>query len=186
MAWLLRVAAVVGLTASLGATGQSADDRELMHYRLTPEVLSKAESVAQAFAANVEKDPRMKRRLDAQREIAVLEKKDDLTEAEEARLEELQGIVGDQPVDLGINGGSLTEISAQLTKIPAMSAALKTAGMAPRDMAKFVVTAVQAAMVSGLQAAGMPVPPGAAGENVRFVAANQAAIERINTLLGAR
>lgn len=186
MAWLLRVAAVVGLTASLGATGQSADDRELMQYRLTPEVLSKAESVAQAFAANVEKDPRMKRRLDAQREIAVLEAKDDLTEAEQARLDQLQGIVGNEPIDLGINGGSLAEISAQLAKIPAMSAALKTAGMAPRDMAKFVVTAVQAAMISGLQSAGMPVPAGAAGENVRFVAANQAAIERINRLLGAR
>jgi hypothetical protein len=186
MVWLHRLAVVAGLTTALGAAAQSADDRELMQYRLTPEVLSRAESVAQAFAANIEKDPRMKRRLDAQREIAVLEKKDDLTEAEETRLEELQSLVGDQSIDLGINGGSLTEISAQLTKIPAMSAALKTAGMAPRDMAKFVVTAVQAAMVSGLQAAGMPVPPGAAGENVRFVAANQVAIERINTLLGAR
>lgn len=145
-------------------------------------MLDQAEAVAKAFSANVEKDPRMKRRLDAQREIAVLENKDDPTEAEQQRLDELQAIVGDEPVDLGINGGSLSEISAQLTKIPAMSAALKTAGMPARDMAKFVVTAVQAAMIVG---SGVPVPPGA-GENVKFVLANQAAIERINRLLGAR
>ena len=43
-----------------------------------------------------------------------------------------------------------------------MAAALKTAGMPPRDMAKFV-TAVPAAMIGGLQGSGMPVPPGAAG-----------------------
>ena len=67
-----------------------------------------------------------------------------------------------------------------------MAAALATAGMAPRDMAKFIVTAVQAAMVGGLQGRGIPVPPGAAGDNIRFVMANQAAIERINKLLGAR
>ena len=38
-----------------------------------------------------------------------------------------------------------------------MAAALKTAGMPPRDMA------VPAAMIGGLQGSGMPVPPGAAG-----------------------
>ncbi len=186
MAWLMRLAAIGLLTASLDAGRQSADDRELMQYRLTPEVLAKAEAVATAFGANIEKNPAMKRKLDAQREIAALEKKDELTEAEEKRLEDLQATVGDEPLDLGINGGSLTEISTQLSKQPAMAAALKSAGMAPRDMAKFVVTAVQAAMIGGLQSSGMPVPPGAAGENVKFVMANQASVERINRLLGAR
>ena len=187
MTRLLRLVVIVGLTSTgLGAAEQSADDRELMQYRLTPAVLEHAEAVATAFAANVEKNPQMKRRLDAQREIAVLQDKDDLTEAEQKRLDDLQAIVGNEALDLGINGGSLSEISAQLTKIPAMAAALKTAGMPPRDMAKFVVTAVQAAMIGGLQGSGMPVPPGAAGENVKFVIANQAAIERINKLLGAR
>jgi hypothetical protein len=166
---------------------QSADDRELLEYRLTPAVLTKVEAVAKAFDANIAKDPQLKRVFDAQREIAALEKKSDttdLTEAEEKRLEALERIVAENPIDLGINGGSLSEMSAQLQKVPAMAAALKSAGMLPRDMAKFIVTAVQAAMVGGLT--GMPVPPGAAGDNVRFVTANQAAIERINTLLGAR
>jgi len=186
MAWLVRLAAIGVLAASLEAGGQSADDRELMQYRLTPEVLTKVEAVATAFNANIAKNPAMKRKLDAQREIAALEKKDDLTEAEQQRLDDLQAIVGDEPIDLGINGGSLSEMSAQLARQPAMAAALKSAGMAPRDMAKFVVTAVQAAMIGGLQGSGMPVPPGAAGENVKFVMANQASIERINALLGAR
>lgn len=185
MAWLIRLVAVGVLAASLDARAQSADDRELMQYRLTPEVLTKVEAVATTFDANIAKDPAMKRRLDAQREIAVLEKKDDLTEAEQKRLDDLQAIAGDG-IDLGINGGSLTEISNQLSKTPAMAAALKSAGLAPRDMAKFIVTAVQAAMIGSLQGSGVPVPAGPAGENLRFVMANQASIERINKLLGAR
>jgi hypothetical protein len=185
MAWLVRLAAIGLLTASLDAGAQSADDRELMQFRLTPELLTQVEAVATAFDANIARDPAMKRKLDAQREIAVLEKKDDLTEAEQKRLEDLQAAAGDG-IDLGINGGSLTAMSAQLSKVPAMAAALKSAGLAPRDMAKFIVTAVQTAMIVGLQQQGLPVPPGAAGENVRFVMANQASIERINKLLGAR
>lgn len=185
MAWVVRFVVLGLLTVSVGAAGQSADDKELMQFRLTPEMLTKAEAVATAFAANAERDPAMKRKLEAQREIARLEAKDDLTEAEQKRLEDLQAAAGDG-VDLGINGGSLTEMSAQLSKVPAMAAAMKSAGMAPRDMAKFIVTAVQTAMIADLQKQGMPVPPGAAGENVKFVMANQASIERINKLLGAR
>ncbi len=185
MTWLVRLAAMGLLAVSLDAAAQSADDRELLQFRLTPELLTKAEAVATAFGANAERDPAMKRKLDTKREIARLEDKDDLTEAEQKRLEDLQAAAGDD-VDLGINGGSLSDISAQLQKVPAMNAALKSAGMAPRDMAKFIVTAVQAAMIGGLQKQGLPVPPGAAGENVKFVLANQASIERINKLLGAR
>lgn len=185
MAWLLRIAAVGVLAASLEAGGQSADDRELMQYRLTPAVLTQVEAVATAFDANLARNPAMKRKLDAQREIAVLEAKDDLTEAEQKRLDDLQAVVGSDPIDLGINGGSLSEMSAQLAKVPAMAAALKSAGMAPRDMAKFIVTAVQVAMIGGLQSSGLPVPPEQA-ENVKFVMANQASIERINRLLGVR
>ena len=159
MTRLLLSTVVAALAATLSVAAQSADDRELMQFRLTPEVLTKAEAVASAFSVNVGKDPRMKRRFEAQQEIAVLEDKDTL---------------------------SLSEISAQLQKLAPMAAALTSAGMAPRDMAKFVVTAVQAAMIGGLQGRGIPIPPGAAGDNIRFVMANQAAIERINKLLGAR
>ena len=182
---LLLSAVFAAFAVTLNVVAQSADDRELMQYRLTPEVLAKAEAVANAFTANVAKDPRMKRRFDAQKEIAVLEDKDTLTQAEQARLDALQEIVGDESIDLGINGGSLSEMSSQLQKVPPMAAALTTAGMLPRDMAKFIVTAVQAAMIGGLQGR-IQAPPGPAGDNIRFVTANQAAIERINKLLGAR
>lgn len=178
---------LIGVLTMSSPVLQSADDRELLQYRLTPDVLTKVEAVAKAFDANIAKDPQLKRVFDAQREIAALEKKSDtsdLTEAEEKRLGALERIVAENPIDLGINGGSLSEMSAQLQKIPAMAAALKSSGMLARDMAKFIVIAVQAVMAGGLK--GMPVPQGAAGENMRFVMANQAAIERINTLLGAR
>ena len=179
MNWVLALTLIGALATPSGQ--MSADDRELSTYRLTTDVLTKVEAVARAFDANLAKDPRMKRRMDAQREIAALEKKGNLSDAEEDRLAVLQDIVGDEPVDIGINGGSLSEISAQLQKVPAMAAALKTNGVLPRDFAKFIVTGVQAAMITGL---GMPIPPGAT-ENVRFVTANQAAMDRINRLLGA-
>lgn len=180
MTCLVVLAAVGALTLP---AAQSADDRELAQFRLTNEILAKAEAVAKAYDANVAKDPKMKRRLDAQRELDALDAKDTLTPAEQKRAYELTQIIGDAEVDLGIDGGSLSEISAQLMKIPAMAAALKSAGMPARDMAKFTVTAVQAAMVGAL---GGSAPAGAAGDNVRFVMANQAAIERINKLLGAK
>ena len=105
---------IAAMTVTLGASSQSADDRELMQYRLTPEVLAKAEAVAAAFSANIAKDPQMKRRFDAQRELAALEDKDTLTAAEQARIDALQEIIGDEPIDLGINGGSLSEMSEVL------------------------------------------------------------------------
>ena len=167
MGWLVSLTVVSALTMPLHA--QSGDDKELQQYRLTADVLTKVEAVAKAFDANVAKDPRMKRRLEAQRELDALDAKDDLTPEERKRAHELATIVGDDSLDFGIDGGSLSEISAQLMKIPPMAAALKSAGMPARDMAKFIVTAVQPA-----------------GENEKFVAANQAALERINKLLGAR
>ena len=182
MGWLISLAVFGALTTSLHAQGAS-DDKELQQYRLTAAVLTKVEAVAKAFDANVAKDPKIKRRLEAQRELDALDNKDTLTAEERKRAQELAAIVGDESLYLDISGGSLSEISAQLTAIPPMAAALKSGGMPARDMAKFMVTAFQATMTSAL---GGQVPPGASGENVKFVAANQAAMERINKLLGAK
>jgi hypothetical protein len=181
MGWLVSLTLVAALTTSLHA--QSADDKELQQYRLTADVLTKVEAVAKAFDANVAKDPRMKRRLEAQRELDALDAKDDLTPEERKRAHELTTIIGDDSLDFGIDGGSLSQISAQLMKIPPMAAALKSTGMPAREMAKFIVTAFEVAMTSAF---GGAVPPGAAGDNVKFIAANQAAIDRINKLFGAK
>src|SRR5688572_25752795 len=112
MGLLISLALVSALTTSPYA--QSADDKELMQYRLTAEVLQKAEAVAKAFDANVAKDPKMKRRLKAQRELDALDAKDSLTAEERKRAHELTTIIGDEPMDLGIDGGSLSQMSAQL------------------------------------------------------------------------
>jgi hypothetical protein len=181
MALLISLALVGALTTPLHK--QSADDRELQHYRLTAAVLTQVEAVAKAYEASLAKDPKAKKRADAQRELDELDKKETLTPAEQKRAHELQSIVDDEPADLGIDGGTLSQITAQLTKMPTMAAALKSAGMPAREMAKFVVTIVNAGMIGAM---GQAPPPGAAGENVKFVMANQSAIERINKLLGAK
>lgn len=173
--------AITGAFAFAGA--QSADDRELQQYRLTNEILTKVEAVAKAFEANVAKDPKLKKRLDAKRELDALDAKDSLTPAEQKRAHELSQIIDDTEPDYGNSGGSLSAISAYLSKTPPMAAALKTAGMPAREMAKFIFTVAQATMVSAM---GGAAPSGVAGENLKFVMANQAAIDRINTLLGGK
>ena len=180
---MIRLIALAMTGALAFAAPQSADERELAQYRLTNEILAKVEALAKAFEANVAKDPKMKKRLDAKRELDALDAKDNLSPAEQKRAHELSQIVDDGESDLSIEGGSLSEMSAQLMKIPPMAAALKSVGMPARDMAKFIVTAVQAAVADAM---GGAAPPGVSGENVKFVKANQAAIERINKLLGAK
>lgn len=179
MSWLVMIAVAGALAFPVA---QSADDREMAQYRLTTEILAKVEAVAKAYEAHLAKDPKSKKRLEAQRELAELDKKENLTPAEQKRAHELQTIVDDQPEEPGIEGGSLSEMTAQLTKMPGMAAALKSAGMTAREMAKYAVTVLQASIAGAMG----QTPSGVAGENVKFVIANQAAIERIGKILGGK
>lgn len=181
MTWILALAMTCVLTFPVP---QSADEREVLQYRLTSEALAKVEAVAKAFEANVSKDPKVKKRLDAKRELDALDAKDTLTPAEQKRADELSRIVEEgESDDPGIDAGSLSEMSARLMKNPPMAAALKSVGMPARDMVKFMLAALQAAMADAM---GGATPAGVAGENVKFVSANRAAIERINKLLGTK
>lgn len=173
MTWLVALA----MTGALASPApQSADDRELAKYRLTTDVLTQVEAVAKAYQANLAKDPKMKRRLDAQRELDALDAKETLTPAEQKRAHELSTIIADleDGLELAVDAGSLAEMTAQLNRIPPMAAALKSAGMPAREMAKFLTATLHAALGSG------------AAENATFYKANEAAFERISTLFGVK
>lgn len=179
--WQVTIAVAV-MTGTIGLGAQrgspAADEKELQQYRLTADALSKVSVAAQAFA----NDPAMKKWQDAKREAEALDKKEELTAADERRLEQLEAVLEKKPYDFGVESGmSLSAMAAQVAKIPTIASGLKTAGLTPRDFSKFMVVLTQAAMVDGVQKSGvkMALPPGVSAENVRFAADHQAEIERV-------
>jgi hypothetical protein len=86
---------------------------------------------------------------------------------------------------------SLTDIEAAIRREPIMAGALKSAGMSPRDYAKFALAFFQAAMVSGMQKSGMvkEIPKELEAkinlENIKFVEAHDAEIKALMAELQA-
>ena len=117
-------------------------------------------------------------------EIAALGKKDDLTEADQQRLEKLRADKeslensADNVLNMG-NADSLDEMEAQIQKAPLMANALQSAGMPPREYAKFMMAIIQASMVAGFKKAGMmkELPPGVNPENVKFIEEHEAELK---------
>ena len=189
--WHPTLTAIVVLSAIVGIGAQSrseeeTDRQELEQYRLTTDTLKKVELALLAAAKAMRNDPVVKTWQDAKREAEALQKKDELTEADARRLEQLQAIIESQPFDVGGDAQTLSEMAAQLAKIPPLASALKVAGLTPREYAKFTFTMSMAAMVHGFQKAGggnQPPVPGVAAENVKFVAEHEAELDRLGKLI---
>ncbi len=106
----------------------------------------RAAIAAQGFAS----DPAIKKYRDAVREADTLGNKDELTTADEQRLEQLQAVLENPPYD-DVEANTLSAMAAQYAKMPSVAGALKTAALTPRDFAKFVLAVSRAAMISGVQ-----------------------------------
>ena len=178
------VSALVTFTLSTTAVGAVAQDkplptdpdtREIAQYRLTMEGVHKVAAATRAMAAEMKNDPRVLELKKLDEQIQALEAKEERTEAEEeelqklnARQEELERGVGAM---LGGNPKSLSEMTAQIEKVPAMAKALRAAGMTPREYSTFMLALMQAAMVAGFQKSGMmkEIPKDVNTENVKFI-----------------
>lgn len=167
-------------------TPLSADQKELAAYRLTMPTVQKVMRVMQAFTAQAHEDPRTREIMKLEAEIEALEAKENPTEADEARLgklreradalaqEEERQQADDQSLD------TISEMEAEITRQPELVAALGREGMAPRELAKFWLAFLQAAMVHGLSQGKVDMaklPPGVNPENVTFIAAHQKELE---------
>ena len=182
---ILVLSAIVGIGAQ-SRSEEDADRQELEQYRLTTDTLQKVEVALLAAAKAMRNDPLVKTWQDANREAEALRKKDDLTEADRRRLEQLQAIIESQPFEVGGDAATLSEMAAQLAKIPPLASALKAAGLTPREYAKFTSAMSMAAMVHGFQKVGggnQPAVPGVPAENVKFVAEHEAELERLGKLI---
>jgi len=99
---MVIAAAVLAATVGLGAQSSSparADVNELDQYHLTIETLHKVDLATIAIAKNMETDAVVKNWQDAKRETEALQTKDDLTTADERRLEQLKAVIESKPYD---------------------------------------------------------------------------------------
>jgi hypothetical protein len=191
-----RVAAVCGLVlfsfTSLAAQSQvDADTKELQSYRLTRENMKQFVTVTRNMVAAAKADPRYQQLAKLQAEIDALESKEEPTDADHERLEKLTAeleAAEDKMPNAGLNMSqhkTLSEMEAALRKEPLMMNALTSAGMAPRDYAKFVLAFFQAAMLHGMQKSGAikeipkDMQAGVNMENIKFIQENEAEINAL-------
>jgi hypothetical protein len=188
----LAMACVLGSVPAGAYASQdpAADVREIEAYRLTTGALEKVLNVNRAMIQEMVTDPTLSTSLKLRAEIDALMQKDDLTTAEEARLEALEAEMErleDEINPLGGDATSLAEMEARIRRFPAMLRALERERMTPREYATFWLAFMQAAFVHGFQRSGMlkELPPGVNVENVQFIADHAAEIEAMQKELEA-
>ena len=189
--------ATAALFASLapvpaGAQGRpaDADTREVLAYTLTMPKLRQLNQVLEDLQRQQEADPAYQRLLAKKRELAALNEKDELTDAEQermARLEEEIAEAEEAEDDSEDVDQSLSAMAARMAADPRLAGALKRAGLEPREAATLQLAFFQAALTVGLLESGTikEIPKESNTENVKFFQANKAAIATL-TALGER
>jgi hypothetical protein len=191
----LRAALTASMIVSLisGLTAQSpgfsaADSKELASYRLTMETTQKVGAMFRSVMQEMAGDPKFQALQKTKREIEVLSKKDELTDADSERLETLQAQAEQQEdalkqaTDGGLNLGSakdLNEMEAAMKANPRLMSALGKAGLTPREYSKYMLASLMAGMVARFQKSGAikELPPDLKEvnpDNVKFMQEHEA------------
>jgi hypothetical protein len=180
----LSLASVVLLWSATTLAAQPAsgtddpDYKEIMAFRLTMPTVQKMVEGTRNMAAAIKNDPRFKRHQAIEAELDKLREKDELTDADQARMQKLETELEelqDDGISLNSNA-TLSEMAASINKEPIMKKALADAGVDARDYAKFMLAYFQAAMVHGMMKSGLvkDVPKDLAAtvnmDNVKFLA----------------
>lgn len=188
--WVM-VAALAGGVAPWAQDAADADSREVAAYRLTMEVVNKVAAATRAIVVELKKDPRFQESAQVASEIKVLEAREETTEAEDARLDAMRA--RKEALDEALKGpsfanaGTLSEMEEQIRTVAPLMAGLRTAGLTPRDYAKFMLASIPAGMVAGLKKQGLvtEVPKGVSAENVAFMEAHEAELRALQKELAA-
>jgi hypothetical protein len=179
-------AAICTFYAGVGFAAQpagDADSKEIAAYTLTLEALKKVVNVNRTMMQQMMQDPKVRESLKVDAELAALSKKEELTAADEKRIEELEArkeqLENDADNPLGGDAKSLAEMEARIRKFPPMQQALQREGMTPREYAKFWLSFIQASFAHGMQKSGMlkQLPADVNAANVKFVAEHEAEIQ---------
>jgi hypothetical protein len=192
LAALLAAFAVTAPPAPAALAQRSAsqsDEAEIKVYRLTMDKMRKFAAASEAMAKAAETDPRLKAIDALEKEIAALEKKDQLSAAEEKRLDDLRTKLEAEeaklmPADTD-NAPSLDAMAKRIESVPALANAIRGAGLTPREYSLMSLVTIQAVMAHGFMksSGGKELPRELAAtmlaDNVKFVADNEAEITRL-------
>lgn len=167
-----------------------ADLKELRSYTLTMETLNKVERAMRAAVVEIKKDPRFIESSKIEAEIEALKKKEEPTEADDKRREDLERrleALGDNdPMDMSENAQTIAQMAAKIEKFAPMMAGLRSAGLTAREYAKFTMAALQAGLAAGMQKAGLlkEVPAGTNPANVKFMLDHEADFQKLQAAWG--
>ena len=173
----LALLSIVAFVPSAGAQTLSADEKELAAYTLTMPTIRKVAAAMKELNDAAARDPKAQELAKVEEEIKALEGKDELSEAEEKKLEQLRE--RKQALDEEIerkdgpgNANTIDEMVARINSVPEASAALSKAGLTPREFAKCTLALFQAAMVKGFSQGKVDMaklPAGINPANITFV-----------------
>jgi hypothetical protein len=181
------------IVASAQASRAAADPdmKELAAYTLTMDTLNRIDRANRLMVANLQKDPKYAERIALGKELDALNKKDEPTDAENKRIEQIQARIDqldaadDQDDDDDGPDQTLSDMERKIAGIAPLAAALKAEGVSPREYAKFTMAMLQA----GFAAAGQQMaekmgktfqlPAGVNPANVKFVHDHEADIKKM-------
>jgi predicted phage tail protein len=192
MTALASLAFTAAPLTSASAQGTNAKDAaELKSYRLTMDGIRKLSAAGEAMQKAIENDPRFKEEASVRKDIEALEKKDELTPAEEKKLDDLRNKLeeieakNDKDNDKNRNPETIDEMAKQIESVPEMAKAIKSAGLSPREYSVLSLVTFQAMMAHGMQKqyGTKELPKEFQGtvlaDNIKFVADNEAEINRL-------
>jgi hypothetical protein len=165
----------------------SADDKALASYRLTMATVQKVGRVNHAVVAEMLKDPKYQELKKIESEIDALEAKDDLSEAEQKRLEDLNA--RQESIENSLDGmenvmsdaDTIDDMAARVRAYPPLAAALDREGLSAREYATFMLAMFQAGFAAGMQKAGLlkQLPANVNPENIKFVLEHEAELKQL-------
>ena len=172
---------VLTLSTVLASSGQSqplsADEKELAAYTLTMPTVRKVANVMRAMNEIAAADPKAKELAKVRTEIKALEEKDELSEADEKKLEELREREAQLDAEIDEKDGpgnaqTIAEMEARIKSEPRAAAILAKEGLEAREFAKCMLALFQAAIVKGFSQGKVDMaklPPGINPANITFV-----------------
>jgi predicted RNase H-like nuclease (RuvC/YqgF family) len=206
---LLILLVLITVTTPAPLLAQSkADDKELASYTLTLATMKKVVAATRAMMQEMMNDPKYQQLMkfddqiaDLEKQIEALQEKDELTEAESAKVDSLIEQVeklrerkeqAEESMSTNApnmnNAQSLDDMERGIAAFPPMARALKREGLAPREYSKFMLAILQAGMIHGFSQGKVDyakLPANVNPENIKFIAAHQAEFAAMQKELAA-
>ena len=180
------------LIVPAGAQTLSPDEKELANYTLTMPTVRKVANAMNALNELESRDPKVRELEKIKKEIETLESKEELTDAEAEKIEQLRQRAGvlDEEIERErpSTTGTLADMEAQIKKHPEAVAILAKEGLTARDFTRTTMALFQAAMVVGFSQGKVDMtklPAGINPANVTFFQENQKELEEIQRRMEA-